>query len=59
MSSISRRAKLIVAALILGAALQISGPLHAQVDCTVIDNCHYCVFDGGAHGFLIWCKPAN
>jgi hypothetical protein len=53
----SRWAKLSFSVLILSAILGLSA--QAEVSCDVVDNCHYCSFDNGVHGYLIWCKPEN
>jgi hypothetical protein len=57
----SRRARVLLAvAMLLGVAL-VTRPVAASFECFDYgENCHYCVFDGGAGGYVRWCtRPAN
>lgn|GEM_PF-4991567 len=57
----SKRARGLLAALVLLGVALIAGPLAASVECFDYgENCHYCVFDGGSGGYIRWCtRPAN
>jgi hypothetical protein len=56
----STRAKVLVAALVLLGVALMTKPVAASVECFDYgENCHYCVFDGGAGGYIRWCtRPA-
>lgn len=56
----SLKAKLLVGAMMLTGAALVTTPMLATVDCYDFgDGCHYCIFDGGAGGYVKWCSARS